>query len=276
MPTTSFSLEIVPPSRPEAISAYQEMLVELPALAPESVAVTLGAGQAETTKEASLTALGIIQNQLMLPAVAHLPGLYETKASISQFLDELASRRVTKVMALRGEVQPEKAIGDFPHASDLANFINRFGSFDIVGASYPARHPESSSWVAELLGLQHKVDAGMSQLITQVFFDNQIYDNFIHRIRQAGINIPVTVGVMPLLSQHLVDNLTHNMGIPLSHRVNQLITKYGNDPQAFRQAGIQYAIDQINELLAMGVEGIHLFTMNDADATKQIKSATFG
>lgn len=268
----TFSLEIVPPSGPDKVDAYKEMLAGLSQLAPDTVAVTMGAGQTAGRWDASLSALDAVQNGAGVTAIAHFPGLYETRQSANQFLLRLRTINVTHIMALRGEEQPGRTVGDFPHASDLAAYIKQQDSeFSISGACYPTQHPDSIDWQTDLAGLKLKIAAGTSQLISQMFFANQEFYEFVNRVRDAGIVVPIVAGVMPLLSTHLVDILTNQLGISLTPAVQKLVDRYADDSIAFRQAGIEWTIDQIRDLQQHEVAGIHLFSMNDWAATTEIK-----
>lgn len=267
----SFSLEIVPPSDPDKVSAYEEMLAGLADLQPDSVAVTLGAGQTATAMETSLATLARVQNQVGLPAVAHLTGLYETKASVNVFLERLKEINVRQIMALRGDYQPDRQVGDFLHASDLITYLKSQGDFQISAACYPAGHAEAESLAADLQYLQLKVVAGAQRLVSQVFFDNQIFYDFTDRAQIAGINVPIVAGVMPILSLHVVDILTTKMGLTLTPTLERLVAQYGDDPDAFRQAGLEFTQRQIKDLQDHHVAGIHLFTMNDLAATEVLR-----
>lgn len=265
-----FSLEIVPPSSPDKVSAYEKILAGLSDLHPASVAVTLGAGQTVTAMEASLATLARVQNQIDLPAVAHLTGLYETKDSVNAFLERLRAINVTQVMALRGDYQSDRQVGDFLHASDLITYIKSQGDFQISAACYPAGHAEADSLAADLQYLKLKVAVGAEQLVSQVFFDNQVFYDFTDRAKVAGINVPIVAGVMPILSLHLIGILTTKMGLTLTPTLKRLVLKYGDDPQAFRQAGLEFTQRQIEDLQAHQVAGIHLFTMNDLAVTQAL------
>lgn len=266
----SFSIEIVPPSSPDKVPDYEEMLAGLANLQPTSVAVTLGAGQTTTAKEASLVTLTRVQNQMGLPAIAHLTGLYETKASVTAFLERLRTINVHQIMALRGDYQADRQVGDFLHASDLITYIKSQGDFQISAACYPAGHAEADSLAADLQYLKLKVEVGAEQLVSQVFFDNQVFYDFTDRAKVAGINVPIVAGVMPILSLHLIGILTTKMGLTLTPTLKRLVLKYGDDPQAFRQAGLEFTQRQIEDLQAHQVAGIHLFTMNDLAATQAL------
>lgn len=264
------SIEIVPPSSPDKISAYQEMLAGLPALHPTTVAVTLGAGQTPTNKAASMQTLDVIENQLHLPAVAHLPGLYETKASVQQMVQQLKTMRVSRIMALRGTLQGNQPVGDFLHALDLIEYLQQLGGFDISVAGYPAKHPEAPSLAVDLDYLKLKVTAGAQQVISQIFFANDVFYHFVQQARTIGIQVPIIAGVLPITSLHLMKNLTQNLHIPVTPAVQAIIDQYADDPVAFRQAGLAFTRHQIEDLKQHEVDGIHIFSMNDLTATRTV------
>jgi methylenetetrahydrofolate reductase (NADPH) len=175
------------------------------------------------------------------------------------------------VLALRGDPSPDVApTGDFPHADDLAAFIRANGDFNIIGACYPEGHPESKSIVDDVHFLKQKTDAGVSHLITQLFFDNRYFYEFRERAAIARIDVPIEAGVMPVVNARQIERITSLCGATLPEKFTKMMARYENSPEAIRDAGIAYAVNQIVDLLAQGVDGIHLYTMNTPSVAARI------
>ena len=181
---------------------------------------------------------------------------------------------VENILALRGDVNPALVPKqDFRYASDLVSFIKENGDFNIIGACYPEGHSESSSLLDDIRNLKIKVDAGTDHLITQLFFDNSYFYSFRERASIAGINVPIEAGIMPAVNKKQIERMVTLCGVRLPKKFVTMMEKYENNPVAMRDAGIAYAVDQIVDLMAHGVDGIHLYTMNNPYIAKKIYAA---
>lgn len=271
---TVFSLEVFPPHTQVGIDNLSKTLVDLKQINPDFISVTLGAGGLAKSDD-TVKVADLIQNKLNIPAVAHIPGLYQSKDKIATLLAELEAHGIHNVLALRGDaIEGEIPVGQFKHSDDLASFIRSQGDFDIAGACYPQVHLESTSTVDDIRYLKNKVDAGVSHLITQVFFDNTHFYNFQERLELAGIDVPVEAGIMPCTNKKQIERIAQITGIELPKKFVSILSRYENNPIAMRDAGIAFAIDQIVDLVSSGVDGIHLYTMNNAENAKRIWDAT--
>ena len=207
----------------------------------------------------------------------HLPCINYTKEEISSTLDEIKNRGIENILALRGDRNPDiEPKMDFPHASDLITYIKSKGDFDIAGACYPECHPDADSLVDDIINLKKKVDAGASHLITQLFFDNDAFYEFREKTAIAGINVPIEAGIMPVVNKNQIERMVTTCGASLPRKFVRIMQKYENNPEALRDAGIAYAVNQIVDLVASGVDGIHLYTMNNAYVAGKISEAVSG
>ena len=181
---------------------------------------------------------------------------------------------IENILALRGDIQKDfdgEVFTDFTHASDLVRFIKENGDFCVGGACYPEMHPDSANKNAEIQGLKEKVDAGCEYLTTQMFFDNNIFFNFMYRVREAGITVPIIPGIMPITRGVQVKNAVKLSGCNVPERFKNIVDRFGDNPEAMKQAGIAYATDQIIDLLANGVKHIHVYSMNKPDVAAGIQ-----
>ena len=186
-------------------------------------------------------------------------------------LSQLKASNVENILALRGDRTPDMPPKtDFLHADELVSFILRRGDFGVSAACYPEGHLESPDLVSDIRYLKQKVDAGAQHLVSQLFFDNEEYFRFLERCRIAGINVPIEAGIMPVLSKSSIARMVSMCGASLPRKLTRILGRYGDHPEALREAGLAYAIDQISELIAEGVDGIHLYTMNNPEVAKQI------
>ncbi len=270
---TVLSLEVFPPRRTAPIDIIYDTLDELKGLNPDFISVTYGAGGSENNT-ATLGIASAIKNDYGIESVAHLPGLYLTKGDVLEMLDGFKQHGVENILALRGDINPGLAPQkDFRYASDLISFIKENGDFNIIGACYPEGHRECGSLIEDIRNLKTKVDAGTDQLITQLFFDNDYFYSFRERISIAGINVPIQAGIMPAVNKRQIERMVSLIGVKLPKKFVAMMEKYENNPIAMRDAGIAYAIDQIVDLLAQDVDGIHLYTMNNPYIAQKIYAA---
>ncbi|MEG0457495.1 MAG: methylenetetrahydrofolate reductase, partial [Oscillospiraceae bacterium] len=212
-----------------------------------------------------------LKNQYHFEPLAHLVCINSTKQSVQEILKELKANNIENIMALRGDKNPEiENISDFQYASDLIKLINQYGGFNLSAACYPEGHNEASSLQADIDNLKNKVDCGVSNLITQLFFDNESFYEFSDLAAQKGINIPISTGIMPCLNKNQILRMVSMCGVSLPKKFTKIINKYENDPQSLYEAGIYYATDQIIEMISSGVRGVHLYTMNKPDVAQRI------
>ena len=268
---TVLSYEVFPPKPTTPVRTIYDTLEELVGLSPDFISVTYGAG-GKGSGETLRIAEAILKSGTT--CVAHLPCIGRTKGEVSSLLDDLAAAGVENVLALRGDIPPEGAPrGDFAHASDLVSFIRERGDFNIVAACYPEGHSESASLVEDIRHLKIKVDAGVNHLITQLFFDNSHFYAFKERCALAGIDVPIEAGIMPVTNKKQIERMVSLCGVELPRKFTAVMERYEDNPEALRDAGIAYAVDQIVDLIAQGADGIHLYTMNNPYVAKKIYSA---
>ena len=264
------SCEVFPPKEFARVEEAREIVRGIAALSPAYVSVTYGAAGktpqftrelAQTVQSAGVTAL------------AHLTCINDTVPKIDEVLTELETGGVANVLALRGDI-PEGASfpdGDhFEHAAQLVGYVKRRGGFCVGAACYPEGHPEAANRAADLDHLKAKVDAGVDFLTTQMFFDNATLYNFMYRALRAGIRVPVSAGVMPVVNARQIKRIASLSGATLPPRFWSIVDRFGEDPASMRQAGVAYATDQIIDLIANGVNNIHLYTMNRVDVAQDV------
>lgn len=272
---TVFSLEVFPPKKTSPTAAILPTLEQLQSINPDFISVTLGAGGTDHYN-GTVSVADLIQNQLHIPAVAHVPGLYQTKQQVLDLLDKLSSINIENVLALRGDRIPDKQpAGDFNHANELVAFIKQNRpNFSIASACYPNCHTEAVDFVDDIGNLKRKVDAGVDHLITQLFFDNQAFYDFKEKTEIAGINVPIEAGIMPCTNRNQIARITQISGVPLPKKFRAIMDRYQDNKEAMRDAGIAFAVDQIIDLVSQGVDGIHLYSMNHAGIARQIWEET--
>ena len=267
---TIFSCEVFPPKKTAPVDSIYKTLDGLKDIRPDFISVTFGAGGSQVNQSTREIA-SLIENQYHIPAMAHLTCVAAGKEDADRLLTELKGAGVENVLALRGDVNPDyPPKTDFQYASELVAYIQKRGGFGISAACYPEGHPESPDPVSDIRHLKEKVDAGAQHLISQLFFDNDDFFRFLERARIAGIDTPIEAGVMPVLSKSSILRMVSTCGASIPSKLTRILARYGDHPDALREAGIAYAIDQIADLIAGGVDGIHLYTMNNPDVAKQI------
>lgn len=272
---TVFSFEVFPPKKTSSVDVIYRTLDELKDLKPDFISVTFGAGGSSNNQFACDVASKIKQNGIT--PMIHLPSINYTKEEISVTLDEIKRRGIENILALRGDKNPDiEPKNDFPHASDLVTYIKAHGDFDIAGACYPECHPDSDTIIDDIMNLKKKVDAGATHLISQLFFDNESFYDFREKTVLAGIDVPIEAGIMPVVNKSQIERMVTTCGASLPRKFVRIMQKYENNPEALRDAGIAYAINQIVDLIASGVDGIHLYTMNNAYVARKISEAVSG
>ncbi|MDE5916872.1 MAG: methylenetetrahydrofolate reductase [NAD(P)H] [Oscillospiraceae bacterium] len=270
---TVFSFEIFPPKKTSPIETVYNTLEKLGDLNPDFISVTYGAA-GSTNKVSTCEIASAIKNKYGIVPAAHLPCINYTKEEILQILDEFKSSGIENILALRGDINPDiPPKKDFKYASELIEFIKANGDFDIAGACYPEGHIECDNIIDDIHNLKRKVDAGAEHLISQLFFDNGCFYSFLEKIRIAGINVPVEAGIMPVVNKNQIERMVSLCGASLPSKFTKMMQKYEHSPEAIRDAGIAYAIDQIVDLVSNGVDGIHIYTMNNPYVARRISEA---
>ncbi len=270
---TVLSYEVFPPKRTSPVNTVYETIDGIRELQPDFISVTYGAGGAADSGNTFQIAAAIGRDY-GIESAAHLPCIGLTKTEVRQKLDELRGLGIENILALRGDI-PEGACsgGDFHYASDLIAFIKEYGGFNILAACYPEGHVESEDKVADIRNLKTKVDAGTDHLITQLFFDNNCFYSFLERCQLAGIAVPIEAGIMPVVNKKQIERMASLCGATVPKKFAAMMDRYGDNPIAMRDAGIAYAIDQIIDLISQGVDGIHLYTMNNPYIARKIYEA---
>ena len=268
-----FSFEVFPPKKDSPIESVYGKLEEICALKPDFISVTYGAGGTGAHSRTCEIAAKIKQD-FHVESVAHLTCVNSTKEMIDATLADFHAHDIENILALRGDyidgVEPQK---DFRYASELCAYIRAHGDFDVSGACYPEVHLDAANEVEDVLNLKKKVDAGAQHLISQLFFDNAVFYRFLERTQIAGINVPIEAGIMPVTNKRQIERMVSLCGASLPSKFAKMMQKYESKPEALRDAGIAYAVEQIVDLLANGVDGIHLYTMNNPTVAEKITAA---
>lgn len=270
---TSLSLEVSPPKTEEEFQAVFGKLDTLASLQPDFISCTYGAGGSRAGKTVEI--VSYIQNKLHIDAIAHMTCVGFKQDDLKKNCEALVKEGVQYVMALRGDrpqaMTDEQFNGrEFFYASDMVRYLKANTSLQIAGACYPEKHYEAESFEIDLSHLKEKVDAGAGFLITQMFFDNNIFYRFMEQIRGIGITVPVCAGIMPITSAKQLGTSVTLSGSSIPKELSDMIAKHGEDKEDMRKAGIDYAVRQIQDLKAHGVEGIHIYTMNRPKTTAEI------
>lgn len=264
------SFEIFPPKKDEELKNIDATLEILCDLKPDFISVTFGAGGSSNNNKTIAIAKKIKEIYHVEPVV-HLTCLCYDKAEIDEFSKVLKAEGIENILALRGDRNPnipEKH--DFAYASDLITYLKQEHDFCIAGACYPECHPESDGRVDEMRHLKKKVDAGAEVLLSQLFFDNNYFYRFVEDCRIAGIDVPVTPGIMPVINAAQIKRMVTLCGASLPERFEKIIHRYGENKTALFDAGMAYALSQIIDLLANDVDGLHLYTMNNPVVARRI------
>jgi len=274
--TPTLSFEVFPPKTDTAFENVRAAVEEIAKLRPSFMSVTYGAGGG--TSRYTLDIARKIRDEYGVPSLAHLTCVSSTKETVAARIQDLKAAGIENIMALRGDLTPELMGADrsgwpYRHAVDLIRELKESGAdFCIGGACYPEVHPESTNQQDDIQHLKEKVEAGCDFLTTQMFFDNNLLYNFLYKIREAGITVPVVPGIMPITNAKQVERAIQMSGSFMPQRFKALVDKFGSDPAAMMQAGIAYATDQIIDLYANGVNHIHVYTMNKPEVAAKIQS----
>lgn len=264
------SFEIFPPKKEEALRNIDETLGLLCDLHPDFISVTFGAG-GSTGDNKTVEIAKKIKNNYGIEPLVHVTCLQYDKREISEILKQLEDAGIENVLALRGDVNPNFPMKhDFKYASELVEFVKSQGNFSISGGCYPETHLEAPDAVADIRNLKKKVDAGAAHLISQLFFDNELFYCFYEKTRIAGIDVPVDAGVMPVTNRAQVERMVNTCGASLPPKFERILHKYENNKAALLDAGMAYTINQIVDLIAHDVDGVHIYTMNNPAVAKRI------
>ena len=268
-PTLSF--EVFPPKSDAAFDSVREATERIAALRPDFMSVTYGAGGSGS--EATLAVAENLLRTLRVPVVTHLTCVGASRRGIDEKLRAIRAAGVQNIMALRGDLPQGATLegSELPHAEDLIAYLRSKGDFSIGAACYPEVHPESKSQREDLYYLRRKVEAGCDYLVTQMFFDNNIFYNFLYKAREAGITVPILPGIMPITRAKQIGRAVQLSGTNVPDRFRQIVDAFGADPAAMEQAGVAYATAQIVDLLANGVRHIHVYSMNQPRVAAAIR-----
>jgi len=257
------SFEIFPPKKEAELQNIDATLQTLATLHPDFISVTFGAGGSSADNRTVKLAQKIKKDYGIEPLV-HLTCISNSKEEIKEILGQMESAGLKNVLALRGDVNPNvPAKDDFRYASELVSFIKEQGDFHVSGACYPEVHLEAADEVSDLRNLRKKVDAGAEHLVSQLFFDNNKFYDFLSKVRIAGIDAPVEAGIMPVTNKAQIKRMVTMCGAALPEKFERILERYGENKEALFDAGMVYAVNQIVELISSGVDGIHIFTMNN-------------
>lgn len=267
------SFEVFPPKKDGALETIYETIEGLRDLKPDFISVTYGAGG--STRDKTIEIASLIKNKFYIETLAHLTCVALTEAKFKDFMQDLKTNNIQNVLALRGDlpVDFEKDIlkdSPYTYAGDLARAISRDREISIGGACYPEGHFESSNLETDIENLRLKVDSGVDFLISQLFFDNELFYKFMVLARKKGINIPISAGIMPVTNKKQIERMVSLSGASLPAKFTRMMARYENSPEALKEAGIIYAMEQITDLLSWGIDGVHLYTMNRTETCRRI------
>ena len=273
--TLSLSFEVFPPKTDTAFESVKTAVETIAELRPAFMSVTYGAGGG--TSQYTLDIAQNIHRLHGVPTLAHLTCVSSTRETVREKIAAMQAAGIENVMALRGDIpesrlHEDRSRWDYRHAVDLIRELKESGAdFCIGGACYPEIHPESINQKEDIRYLKEKVDAGCEFLTTQMFFDNHLLYNFLYKIREAGITVPVVAGIMPITNAKQVERAVKLSGSFMPQRFKALVDKFGSDDAAMKQAGIAYATDQIIDLFANNITNVHVYSMNKPDVAEQIQ-----
>ncbi|MBP3448763.1 MAG: methylenetetrahydrofolate reductase [NAD(P)H] [Clostridia bacterium] len=273
--TLSLSFEVFPPKTESSFESVKNATEEIAKLKPSFMSVTYGVGGG--TSKYTLDIAKRIKELYNVPSLAHLTCVSSTKQTVHQKIKEIEDAGIQNVMALRGDIPAElkdadRSNWDYKYAIDLISELKDINADFCIGcACYPEIHPESANQKEDIKHLKEKVDAGCEFITTQMFFDNNLLYNFLYKIREAGITVPVIPGIMPITNANQVERAVKLSGSFMPQRFKSLVDKFGSDPAAMKQAGIAYATDQIIDLYANNITNVHVYSMNKPDVAAKIQ-----
>lgn len=271
---TVISFEIFPPKKDTSIDSIYKTIDALAPLNPDYISVTYGAG-GSTSKNSTVEIASIIKNKYNIEALAHLTCIASTKEDVNVILQHLKENNIQNILALRGDF-PQDPDFKFPnplhftHAIDLVEHIKKDNFFSVAGTCYPEGHIEAKSMKDDIIYLKKKVDAGTDFLITQLFFDNNLFYSFKEKTDIIGIDAPIEVGVMPVINSNQIRRIASMCGAHIPEKFVKILDRYIDNKEALKDAGIAYATEQIIDLISSGVSGIHIYTMNNPEVAEKI------
>lgn len=269
-PTLSF--EVFPPKTEDNYETVENAAREIAGLRPAFMSVTYGAGGGTSRYTVDIAAA--LNNEYHVPTLAHLTCVSSSREKVHQVLKELEEKGIENVLALRGDIPKDgRTAHDYRYASELIREIKEKGDFCIGAACYPEGHVESANKTADIGYLKEKVEAGCDFVTTQMFFDNNILYNYLYRVREKGITVPVVAGIMPVTNVSQIKRICQMSGTYLPSRFKAIVDRFGDRPAAMKQAGIAYATEQIIDLIANGINGIHIYSMNKPDVAARIQES---
>lgn len=260
-----FSLEVFPPKRKSNRDSIYEAVETLKVTKPDFISVTYGAG-GSIADFSTCEIASNIKKQYRIETLAHLTCINSSLDDVKTMIGMLRDAKIENVMALRGDIVPGEDIKrEFAHANELAIEIQRKsrGELEILGACYPEGHYEAASLEDDIQNLKYKIGAGVRVLISQLFFDNYKFCSFLERVREDGINVPISAGIMPIVKASQIEKTVQLSGASLPHDFTEMIARYQHQPKELYEAGIDFAVNQCRDLIARGVDGVHIYTMND-------------
>lgn len=272
---TSLSFEVFPPKKEDEFDNVFNLLRDLKKLNPDFISCTYGAGGSRAGKTIEIASF--IQKELQIDAIAHITCVGFTKQDLDKNCTALKEAGVNHVLALRGDrplsmTDEQFNSREFFHASDLVHYLREHTNLQISGACYPEKHPESPNLESDLQHLKEKVDAGVTSLVTQMFFDNTYFYRFLEKARGLGIEVPIHAGIMPITTAKQLGTTVSLSGSSVPKKLADIIATHGDNKEDMRKAGIDYAINQIRDLKEHGVDGIHIYSMNKLKTTTEICS----
>lgn len=262
------SLEVFPPKATDGYESVKAAIRDIAKLSPDYMSVTYGAGGGTSAFTCDIAAE--IANKYKINALAHLTCISSDRETVSKQIEILKENKIENILALRGDKTEDIKCGDFRYAAELIGEIKRHGDFCIGGACYPEGHTESETQREDIKHLKEKVDAGCDFLTTQMFFDNNILYNFLYKIREAGITVPVVAGIMPVTNPRQIKRICALSGTVLPRRFISIVDAFSNSEAQMAEAGIAYATEQIIDLYANGVNAVHVYSMNKPYVAKKI------
>ena len=269
-----FSFEIFPPKPDKPIEAISGISKGLTDLKPDYISITYGAGGLISGGNETLELAYSLKNEFKTKTLVHLSAIHNSIEDVDNFLNEMKKKGLSDVLALRGDRQEGRPLSpNFVYASDLIKYIKTKGSFNIAAACCPEGHIESKSLKEDTKYLKLKVDSGAAHLNSQMCFDNEEFYRFLDRARKAKINVPIQAGIMPVVRAGQIERIITLSGVKFPSKFSRIIAKYANNPIALKDAGIAYATEQIIDLLTAGVDGVHLYVMNNVEVAERITKA---
>lgn len=270
----TLSMEVFPPKTSTAFETVNKAVKEIAALKPDFMSVTYGAGGG--TSEHTVNIATDIKKQYGVNSMAHLTCVLSSEDTVRNQIELIRDAGIENILALRGDIPDESEFpmpGQFKHASDLVEKIRSIApEICIGGACYPEGHPEAVNKAADIANIKKKVDAGCEFLTTQMFFDNSIFYNYIYRLREAGIFVPVIAGIMPITKKAQLARSIQLSGCCVPAKFKSIVDWFGDEPEKMQQAGIAYVVEQIVDLFANGIKNVHVYTMNNPEVALGIQN----